>query len=104
MRNVPCVGSVLIINPFVQIFAGDGLPALICHRCLYQVERSFEFKEQCEHSDATLRQYLRRQKVDDTCQVMCREFNCYVCMIQLCLGNRVLYHTLHKLYGSLSVI
>ncbi|XP_021927840.1 zinc finger protein 32-like isoform X2 [Zootermopsis nevadensis] len=52
------------------IYAGDGLPALICHRCLYQVERSFEFKEQCEHSDATLRQYLKRQHIGDTCQVV----------------------------------
>jgi hypothetical protein len=55
---------------FVQLFAGDGLPALICHRCLYQVERSFEFKEQCEHSDATLRQYLKKQRVGDACQVV----------------------------------
>lgn len=54
----------------IQIFAGDGLPALICHRCLYQVERSFEFKEQCEHSDATLRQYLKRQRVGENCQVV----------------------------------
>ncbi|XP_021927842.1 zinc finger protein 483-like isoform X4 [Zootermopsis nevadensis] len=54
----------------IQIYAGDGLPALICHRCLYQVERSFEFKEQCEHSDATLRQYLKRQHIGDTCQVV----------------------------------
>ncbi|XP_069696363.1 zinc finger protein 732-like isoform X2 [Periplaneta americana] len=54
----------------IQIYAGDGLPALICHRCLYQVERSYEFKEQCEHSDATLRQYLKKQRLGDTCQVV----------------------------------
>jgi hypothetical protein len=67
--------------PFVQIFAGDGLPALICHRCLYQVERSFEFKEQCEHSDTTLRQYLKRQKVGDNCEVICKEFSFYDCVL-----------------------
>ena len=75
---------------FIQIFAGDGLPALICHRCLYQVERSFEFKEQCEHSDATLRQYLKKQRVGDTCQVILEKkefrFDEYVCSMgsQVC--------------------
>ncbi|KAJ9573985.1 hypothetical protein L9F63_008643 [Diploptera punctata] len=54
----------------IQLFAGDGLPALICHRCLYQVERCYDFKEQCEHSDATLRQYLKKQRMGETCQVV----------------------------------
>ncbi|PSN44162.1 hypothetical protein C0J52_17428, partial [Blattella germanica] len=54
----------------IQIYAGDGLPALICHRCLYQVERSYEFKEQCEHSDATLRQFVKKQRMGEVCQAM----------------------------------
>lgn len=39
----------------------DGLPNKICHSCLNQVHRSYEFKNQCERSDATLRQFLSRQ-------------------------------------------
>nr|CAD7263438.1 unnamed protein product [Timema shepardi] len=45
----------------VQLSCNDGLPTLICHRCLYQAERSYEFKLQCEDADATLREYVNRQ-------------------------------------------
>lgn len=40
------------------MYVNDGLPSQICHRCLYQVEKSYEFKTQCEASDAMLRKYL----------------------------------------------
>ncbi|KAK6641089.1 hypothetical protein RUM44_012790 [Polyplax serrata] len=42
----------------IQVYVNDGLPSLICHRCLYQVEKSYDFKTQCEASDAMLRKYL----------------------------------------------
>ncbi|KAK3907603.1 Zinc finger protein 850 [Frankliniella fusca] len=42
----------------IQVLEGDALPAQICHRCLYQVERSYDFKEQCVTSDKILRQYV----------------------------------------------
>lgn len=42
----------------LQVYVNDGLPSLICHRCLYQVEKSYDFKTQCEASDAMLRKYL----------------------------------------------
>nr|CAD7448920.1 unnamed protein product [Timema bartmani] len=45
----------------VQLSCNDGLPTLICHRCLYQAERSYEFKLQCEDADSTLREYVNRQ-------------------------------------------
>lgn len=37
--------------------SGDGLPSLICHRCLYKVEFCLEFRQMCFMSDASLRQY-----------------------------------------------
>ncbi|XP_018320837.1 zinc finger protein 84 isoform X2 [Agrilus planipennis] len=40
----------------LQISSGDGLPSLICHRCLYKIELCLEFKQQCFLADATLRQ------------------------------------------------
>lgn len=40
------------------MYANDGLPSLICHRCLYQAEKSYDFKNQCEASDAMLRKYM----------------------------------------------
>ncbi|CAH0559042.1 unnamed protein product [Brassicogethes aeneus] len=40
----------------LQITFGDGLPNVICHRCLYKVEFCLEFRQLCFMSDATLRQ------------------------------------------------
>ena len=42
-----------------QMFAGDSLPAQVCHQCIQQVNSSYNFKLQCESSDIALRQYLR---------------------------------------------
>lgn len=41
---------------------GDRLPGLICHSCLFNVERVYEFKLQCEQSDSFLRKYLNSDK------------------------------------------
>nr|CAD7603595.1 unnamed protein product [Timema genevievae] len=41
----------------LSVFEGDGLPTLICQQCIHQVNRSYDFKMQCERSDAMLRQY-----------------------------------------------
>lgn len=38
-----------------QMCAGDGLPAQVYERCVQQVNDLFNFKLQCESSDATLR-------------------------------------------------
>lgn len=46
----------------IKVIEGDKLPAQICHRCLYQVERSFDFKEQCETSDKFLREYVAQME------------------------------------------
>ncbi|XP_056637160.1 gastrula zinc finger protein XlCGF26.1-like [Diorhabda sublineata] len=40
----------------LQISYGDGLPNVICHRCLYKIEFCLEFRQLCFMSDATLRQ------------------------------------------------
>lgn len=40
----------------LQISHGDGLPNVICHRCLYKIEFCLEFRQLCFMSDATLRQ------------------------------------------------
>ncbi|CAB0015969.1 unnamed protein product [Nesidiocoris tenuis] len=40
---------------------GDGLPSLICHRCLFQVEQINEFKSLCEQSDVLLRHFVSFQ-------------------------------------------
>lgn len=35
---------------------GDGLPSMICHKCMTKLSIAWEFKMQCENSDAKLRQ------------------------------------------------
>lgn len=51
------------IMSFAQIKVDeyDGLPSSICYQCLAQVDKSYQFKLQCEQSDATLRQNLQDQ-------------------------------------------
>lgn len=44
---------------FFQLCADDGLPSQVCLRCSQLVNLSYEFKLQCESSDATLRQYQK---------------------------------------------
>lgn len=39
----------------LQITMDDGLPNVICHRCLYKIDFCLEFRQQCFVSDATLR-------------------------------------------------
>jgi hypothetical protein len=45
------------------MFAGDGLPAQVCERCVQRVNESFNFKLQCESSDATLRHLISGQVI-----------------------------------------
>jgi hypothetical protein len=53
------------------MFAGDSLPAQVCHQCIQQVNSSYNFKLQCESSDIALHQYLRDlQPQSDSYQVI----------------------------------
>ncbi|KAK4885791.1 hypothetical protein RN001_002062 [Aquatica leii] len=40
----------------VQVLEGDGLPPYICQKCISKLNVAFQFKSQCETSDAKLRQ------------------------------------------------
>ncbi|KAF2894914.1 hypothetical protein ILUMI_11259 [Ignelater luminosus] len=40
----------------VQVLEGDGLPPYICQKCISKLNVAFQFKSQCESSDAKLRQ------------------------------------------------
>ena len=42
-------------TPF-QVIEGDGLPPYICQKCISKLNIAFQFKTQCESSDAKLRQ------------------------------------------------
>jgi hypothetical protein len=54
----------------LQVTASDPLPNLICHRCLYEVDRFHEFKETCEKANTTLQQcFNRRNSIMDLTKV-----------------------------------
>ncbi|KAG5899865.1 hypothetical protein JTB14_012332 [Gonioctena quinquepunctata] len=40
----------------VQVLQGDGMPPYICQKCISKLNIAFQFKTQCESSDAKLRQ------------------------------------------------
>lgn len=37
---------------------GDGLPGQICTQCIQQINRAYSFKQLCEKSDVSLREYI----------------------------------------------
>lgn len=41
-----------------QVIEGDGLPYQICIQCLQNINKAYSFKQLCEESDITLRNYL----------------------------------------------
>ncbi|CAG9766011.1 unnamed protein product [Ceutorhynchus assimilis] len=42
----------------IQVDSEDGLPILVCLPCAVQIGRAYAFKQLCEQSDSSLRQYL----------------------------------------------
>lgn len=52
----------------LSVHQGDGLPNVICHRCLFKIEFCLEFRQLCFISDATLRQIrgMSKDGVEDT--------------------------------------
>lgn len=52
----PAHFSILLMScAQVQVEAGDGLPPYICQKCVVKLNIAFQFKVQCEASDARLR-------------------------------------------------
>ncbi|XP_046668856.1 zinc finger protein 271-like [Homalodisca vitripennis] len=49
----------------IEIEKEDGLPSLICHSCLFNVERSLNFKNQCEQADSMLRSFIRERECEE---------------------------------------
>jgi hypothetical protein len=45
------------------MFVGDNLPTQICVLCAQKVDGFYNFKLQCESSDAALWQYLKDQNI-----------------------------------------
>lgn len=53
--------SMLMTVANVTVSLDDGYPAQMCVQCVLQVSRAFTFKQQCEKTDTTLKEYLNRR-------------------------------------------
>lgn len=51
------VSNMIMACASVQVIQGDGLPNTICNKCLTKLNIAWQFKLQCEISDAKLRQF-----------------------------------------------
>nr|CAI5868706.1 unnamed protein product [Callosobruchus analis] len=54
-----CLPNMLMTCASVQVMEGDGLPQHICTQCLLSLNKAYTFKNLCEKSDMTLRNYLQ---------------------------------------------
>ncbi|KAF5304805.1 hypothetical protein FQR65_LT07822 [Abscondita terminalis] len=52
----PHFSNLIMACACVQVLEGDGLPPYICQKCISKLNVAFQFKSQCESSDAKLRQ------------------------------------------------
>jgi hypothetical protein len=48
----------------LQMTEGDGLPSLMCEQCSDLVEKFYEFRELCRHSESILRDRLETLKLE----------------------------------------
>jgi hypothetical protein len=54
--------KIMSLAPGVKVDAYDGLPTHVCRQCVNQVNVSYNFKRQCEISDAAFRELLRNHR------------------------------------------
>ncbi|XP_069676003.1 gastrula zinc finger protein XlCGF26.1-like isoform X2 [Periplaneta americana] len=58
--------KIMSLAPAVKVDLFDGLPTHVCRQCVNQVNVSYNFKKQCEISDATFREYLKNQRLQQS--------------------------------------
>ncbi|KAK4879545.1 hypothetical protein RN001_007691 [Aquatica leii] len=57
--DCPRIDEMLMACSAVVVNYGDGLPNLICSSCNEKLTNAYQFKQLCERTDSTLRQYLK---------------------------------------------
>ncbi|XP_055641999.1 zinc finger protein 892 [Toxorhynchites rutilus septentrionalis] len=58
-----CLAGTIMACVNISIEESDGLPCHICMDCLQEVERIINFRQQCERSDATIRNLIEKSVV-----------------------------------------
>ncbi|KAK5646055.1 hypothetical protein RI129_004519 [Pyrocoelia pectoralis] len=65
----PRIDEMLMACTSVEVNYEDGLPQVICRDCSDQLTHLYRFKQLCESTDATLREYLRVVKDNSNVKV-----------------------------------
>ncbi|XP_030756410.1 zinc finger protein 2 homolog [Sitophilus oryzae] len=55
----------------VQVVQGDGLPHQICTQCLRDVSKAYAFRQKCEKSDTTVRNYININSLNTNLSQLC---------------------------------
>jgi hypothetical protein len=42
----------------LQVYVGDPLPKMICHKCLYKLDTVYDFRHKCLEANAILKKQL----------------------------------------------
>jgi hypothetical protein len=58
--DVPCVYEILISISSIKVQADDGLPSMICVKCIDMAHTSFKFQKQCNQSQIILDAYMKQ--------------------------------------------
>lgn len=61
-RKLTSISDFLISSFPIQITQYDGLPQLVCSKCLHLIQQAFDFKKMCEDSDVKLRQQINKDE------------------------------------------
>ncbi|XP_018330469.1 gastrula zinc finger protein XlCGF57.1 [Agrilus planipennis] len=59
------LGEMIMSFTNIQISPEDGLPPTVCVQCAHQVNCAYSFKQLCEQSDSSLRQYLGKPLISN---------------------------------------
>jgi rubrerythrin len=58
--DVPCIYEILIGISSIKVQADDGLPSMICVKCIDMAHTSFKFQKQCNQSQIILDAYMKQ--------------------------------------------
>lgn len=65
-QAMPLRCKIASLAPSVKVDPNDGLPTHVCRQCVNQVNVSYNFKRQCELSDAAFRDYLKNKNTGNS--------------------------------------
>ncbi|XP_018575106.1 zinc finger protein 846-like isoform X1 [Anoplophora glabripennis] len=57
-EKIPCIYEILISISSIKVQSDDGLPSMICTKCIDKAHSSYKFQQQCNKSQILLETYI----------------------------------------------